>query len=89
MEWDRISGNWDEWKGRVQERWSRLSADEVDLIGGRREQLVGRIAAMYDLSRDQAERQLRNWERNQSFEEFDEADLVIDDEPDDFNERGQ
>lgn len=89
MEWERISGNWGQWKERVQQRWGRLTEDQLDLIAGRREQLKGRIEEMYGLSREEAERQLRNWQRNQTLEEFDESDLVIDDETDDINERGQ
>ena len=82
MSWDRIAGNWDQWKVRIRERWGRLSEDQLDVIGGRREQLTGRIEEIYGLSHEEAERQLRNWERNLAIDEFDEEDLVFDDEPD-------
>lgn len=81
MNWDRISGNWTQWKGRVQERWGRLTDDHLDVIAGKRDQLSGRIQEVYGLSKDETERQLRNWERNLGSDEFDEADLVQDDEP--------
>jgi uncharacterized protein YjbJ (UPF0337 family) len=64
MNWERISGNWAHWKVRVRERWGRLTDDELSMVAGRREQLAGRIQEAYGLSRDEAERQLRNWERN-------------------------
>ena len=80
MSWDRIAGNWAQWKGRIRERWGRLTEDQLDLIGGRREQLTGRIEEIYGLSHNEAERQLRNWERNLAIDEFDEDDLVFDDE---------
>jgi uncharacterized protein YjbJ (UPF0337 family) len=82
MSWDRIAGNWDQWKGRIRERWGRLSEDQLDVIGGRRDQLTGRIEEIYGLSHEEAERQLRNWERNLAIDEFDEEDLVFDDETD-------
>jgi uncharacterized protein YjbJ (UPF0337 family) len=82
MDWDRISGDWESWKARIQERWGRLTEDELDVIAGRREHLAGRIGEVYGISRDEAERQLRNWERNLGFDEFDEADLVLDDDQD-------
>jgi uncharacterized protein YjbJ (UPF0337 family) len=89
MDWDRISGNWAHWRDRIRERWGRLTSDELDGIAGRREQLVGRIQAAYAIGRDEAERQLRNWERNLAVEEFDEADLVIDeDDASSINGRG-
>lgn len=81
MSWDRIAGNWPQWKGRIRERWGRLTEDHLDLIGGRRDRLTGRIEEVYGLSHDEAERQLRNWERNLAIDEFDEDDLVFDDEP--------
>ena len=40
----------------------------------------GRIGDVYGISREEAERQLRNWERNLGFDEFDESDLVLDDD---------
>ena len=80
MDWDRISGNWEHWKGRIRERWGRITDDQLDAIGGQREQLAGQIEVSYGLSREEAERQLRNWERNLGVDEFDEADLVIDEE---------
>jgi len=82
MDWDRISGDWDAWKDRIQERWGRLTEDHLDLIAGRREQLAHRIGEVYGITPDEAERQLRNWERNLGFDEFDEADLVLDDDND-------
>jgi uncharacterized protein YjbJ (UPF0337 family) len=82
MNWDRVSGNWNQLKGRVQERWGKLTSDQLDVIAGRRDQLSGRIQEVYGLTQEEAERQLRNWERNLSIE-YDEADPVIDeDEPD-------
>jgi len=77
--WDRIAGNWMQWKGRVRERWGKLTDDQLDVVGGRREQLSGRIQEAYGLSKDEAERQLRNWERNLAVE-YDEADLVSDED---------
>jgi uncharacterized protein YjbJ (UPF0337 family) len=90
MDWDRISGNWAHWRDRVRERWGRLTNDELDVIAGRREQLVGRIQKAYGIAQDEAERQLRNWERKLGVEEFDETDLVLDDDADltDINGRG-
>ena len=79
MNWERISGNWTQWKGRIQERWGKLTQDQLDVIAGRREQLSGHIQEAYGLSQDEAERQLRNWVRNLAVE-YDEADLVVDDD---------
>jgi uncharacterized protein YjbJ (UPF0337 family) len=89
MNWDRISGNWAQWKGRVQERWGKLTDDHLDVVAGRRDQLAGRIQEVYGLSKEEAERQLRNWERNVATVEFDEADLVLDDDAPSTNINGR
>ena len=68
MDWDRISGNWAHWRGRIRERWGRLTNDELDLVAGRREQLVRRIQSAYGIAKEEADRQLRNWERNLAVE---------------------
>jgi uncharacterized protein YjbJ (UPF0337 family) len=63
MNWDRIAGNWKQLKGKVKEQWGRLTDDSLDVIAGRRDQLVGKIQESYGISRDEAERQVRDWEK--------------------------
>ena len=80
MDWERISANWMHWKGRIRERWGRLTDDQLDAVAGERARLVGRIEQAYGLAPVEAERQLRNWERNLAVDDFDENDLVLDEE---------
>lgn len=68
MDWNRIAGNWNHWRGRVRERWGKLTDDHLDVIAGRREQLSGRIQELYGLEKEEADRQLLNWERNLAVE---------------------
>jgi uncharacterized protein YjbJ (UPF0337 family) len=62
MNWDRIEGNWKQFKGKAREQWGKLTDDELDQVKGHREQLVGRIQEKYGIARDEAERQVRDWE---------------------------
>ena len=62
MNWDRIEGNWKQLKGRVREHWGRLTDDELDRIGGKREALAGSLQNCYGIARDEAEQQIRNFE---------------------------
>lgn len=71
MDWERISANWPHWRDRARERWSRLTEVELTAVAGRREVLLARIQEVYGLSREEVERQLLNWERNLSLDEFD------------------
>ena len=89
MNWERISGNWTQWKGRIQERWGKLTDDHLDVVAGRREQLAGRIQELYGLTTEETERQLCNWERNVANDEFDAADFVLDDDAPSTNINGR
>jgi uncharacterized protein YjbJ (UPF0337 family) len=62
MNWDRIEGNWKQFKGQARQQWGKLTDDELDQVQGRREELVGRIQEKYGIARDEADRQVRDWE---------------------------
>ena len=58
MNWDRVSGNWKQFRGKVQEQWGKLTDDELDQINGNREQLEGKIQERYGIAKDVAKKQL-------------------------------
>jgi uncharacterized protein YjbJ (UPF0337 family) len=62
MNWDRISGNWKQFKGKVRTKWGKLTDDELDVIGGNREELVGKIQERYGLEKDKAEDEVKKFE---------------------------
>ena len=62
MNWDRIEGNWKQFKGKVKEQWGKLTDDQIDVIGGKRDQLAGRVQEAYGISKDEAEKQIRRFE---------------------------
>ena len=72
MNWDRLEGNWKQAKGKVKEQWGKLTDDQLDVIGGRREQLLGVLQESYGIAKDEAERQVRDWEKRNE-REFDAA----------------
>ena len=45
MDWNRVEGNWKEMKGKVKEQWGKLTDDDLDVIGGKQDQLEGRTPA--------------------------------------------
>ncbi|HEY3077526.1 MAG TPA: general stress protein CsbD [Burkholderiales bacterium] len=61
MKWERIEGNWSEYKLNARTRWGRLSRVELDRIAGNREQLVGKICEAYGMSQEEAQQQLAAW----------------------------
>lgn len=61
MNWDRVEGNWKQFKGQVQQSWGRLTDDDLDLVEGKHTELVGRIQERYGIAKDEAERQVNEW----------------------------
>lgn len=61
MNWDTIEGKWRQVKGQVRSKWGKLTDDDVELIGGKKDTLVGRIQERYGMQRDQAEREVDDW----------------------------
>lgn len=58
-----LEGNWHRFKGKVQERWGKLTHDQSQQIEGSHKQLIGKIQELYGISRQEAEHQYREWER--------------------------
>lgn len=62
MNWDRIEGQWKQFKGGIKERWGNLTDDHIDQVAGQRDKFVGLLQEQYGISRDEADKQVREWE---------------------------
>jgi uncharacterized protein YjbJ (UPF0337 family) len=62
MNWDQVEGNWKQFKGKVKEQWGKLTDDQLDVVAGKRDQLIGKVQEAYGISKDEAERQLKSFE---------------------------
>lgn len=63
MNHDRIEGNWKQLKGKLKERWGKLTDDDIDVISGKRDQLLGRIQERHGIAKEEASRQVDAFER--------------------------
>jgi uncharacterized protein YjbJ (UPF0337 family) len=63
MNWDRIEGNWKQFKGQLKEKWGRFTDDELDVVAGKRDQFLGKLQEKYGITKDEAQRQLLNSKR--------------------------
>jgi uncharacterized protein YjbJ (UPF0337 family) len=61
MNWDRVEGNWNEFKGKVQQQWGKLTNDDLAQVNGQRTELCGRLQQRYGYAKDQAEREIDTW----------------------------
>lgn len=62
MNWEQVEINWLTFYMKAQERWSALSAEELNRIAGSREQLRMLLETRYGLETEEAEREVRNWQ---------------------------
>jgi len=62
MNWDQIAGNWKQVKGAVRQKWGKLTDDDVDVIAGKRDILLGKIQERHGIAQEEAEKELKAWE---------------------------
>ena len=61
MNSDQMAGKWKQLKGSVKEKWGKLTDDDLDVIDGKTDQLQGRIQERYGVTKEEAARQIREW----------------------------
>jgi uncharacterized protein YjbJ (UPF0337 family) len=64
MNSDQMKGKWKQLKGSVKERWGKLTDDDIDVIGGQSDQLIGKIQERYGVAREEAKKQVDEWKSN-------------------------
>jgi len=67
MNKDEIGGNWKQLKGKVKEQWGKITDDDLTVIEGKRDQLVGKIQERYGYQKDKAEDELSEWEKRNDY----------------------
>jgi len=63
MNTDQIKGNWKQLIGKAKEKWGRLTDNDWQIVEGKRDQLVGKVQERYGIAREEAERQVADFER--------------------------
>jgi uncharacterized protein YjbJ (UPF0337 family) len=71
MNWDQVEGKWKQIKGEAKTRWGKLTDDDLTNAGGQRDKLVGSIQQRYGIAKDQAQREVEEW--NKSLRDENEA----------------
>ena len=62
MNWEQAKIKWNQLKTQAQAKWSRLTDNDLEIIGGKRDQLVSKLQERYAIPREEAERQVNQWE---------------------------
>jgi uncharacterized protein YjbJ (UPF0337 family) len=61
MNWDQIQGDWKQMAGRVKEKWGKLTDNDMTVMSGQREQLVGVLQERYGYEKKRAEKEVRDF----------------------------
>src|SRR5277367_4902485 len=61
MNSDQLKGMWRQLKGSVKERWGKLTDDDLDVIDGKHDQLIGKVQEKYGVAREVAQKQVEDW----------------------------
>jgi uncharacterized protein YjbJ (UPF0337 family) len=58
MNWDQVEGKWKQYKGQIREKWGDLTDDDLHVIAGQRDELIGKIQQRYGLAKEKAAKEV-------------------------------
>lgn len=64
MNWDQVAGDWKQFKGQVRQKWGKLTDQDMTVLEGKREQLVGKLQERYGIAKEEAEAELDRFAKN-------------------------
>lgn len=62
-----LKGQWNDMKNSVKQKWSEMTDDDMDHVNGDRDRLVGRVQERYGRNREDAEREVDDWRRDNNY----------------------
>lgn len=64
MNWDQVQGKWKQFKGLAKQRWGKLTDNDLEVIAGKKDVLVGKIQELYGIGKEEAQRQIDAWSKS-------------------------
>ncbi|MDN5871333.1 MAG: general stress protein CsbD [Nitrococcus sp.] len=61
LTWNDVQGKWHIYKGKVRQRWALLTTNDLEGMQGYYEEMSGKIQQVYDVSKEEADRQIDEW----------------------------
>lgn len=61
MNSDQLAGKWKQVKGAAKEQWGKLTDDDLAVIDGNHEKLLGKIQERYGITKEAAAEQIKQW----------------------------
>ncbi len=66
MNWDQIEGKWGQYKGQARQRWGKLTDNDLQVIAGKKDVLLGKLQELYGVAKEEAQRQIEAWTKSLS-----------------------
>ena len=61
MNQDQLQGKWKQLRGSVKQKWGKLTDDDLNVIGGKRDVLIGKLQERYGYKKDQAAKEVDDY----------------------------
>jgi uncharacterized protein YjbJ (UPF0337 family) len=58
MNWDEIKGDWKQVQAKIKQQWGKLTDDDLMQIGGKKDELAGRLQKHYGHTKEEAEKHI-------------------------------
>jgi uncharacterized protein YjbJ (UPF0337 family) len=61
MNSDELQGKWKQLKGAARQQFAKLTDDDVEMIAGQRDRLIGKLQERYGYLREEAQNKADEW----------------------------
>jgi uncharacterized protein YjbJ (UPF0337 family) len=61
MNSDQVEGKWKQVKGAVKQQWGKLTDDDLTVLSGKKDELIGKLQERYGYTREQATKEADAW----------------------------
>ena len=73
MNKEQAEGSWNQFAGKVREKWGKLTDDDIAQLKGDRQQFFGTLQKKYGVAKEEAERQIKDLEKSCDYCSEDQA----------------
>lgn len=61
MNSDEFQGKWKQMKGTIRQQFGKLTDNDIEVIAGQRDKLIGKLQERYGYAREEAEKRAQEW----------------------------
>lgn len=58
MNWNQIEAEWKQFSGKMRSKWAKLTDDDWNYVGGKKDQLIGKLQERYGIKKEEAQNEI-------------------------------